>query len=386
MSLDVDLTEGRYDRQQLLTWWDQPRLAAANVLVVGGGALGNEQLKNLALLGVGHLTVVDFDVVSRSNLARCVLFRETDEGAPKAQVVAAAAAALNPNVTVSGLNADVRTLGLGMLSGFDVVLGGLDNREARLWVNAACRKLGIPWIDGAIEGLRGVVRTFLPDGACYECTLGEADRAILARRQSCALLSTADMLEGKVPTTATTSSVIAAVQVQEAVKMLTGRSDLLALRGQGMFFVGDTLESYVVDFGQDEFCLAHDRYGPLRPTPATPDLTLFGLLEQLPAAVVDDLGGLDAVDLEFDLILSAICPACAQVRLLRRRAAGLRPGDGQCSSCGAVCRLDSRASLSPEADVELMHRSLADLDLGDRDVVTLRGPAGRVHLDLLMSR
>lgn len=382
--MTLDLAEGRYDRQQLLTWWDQPRLAEANVLVVGGGALGNEQLKNLALLGVGHLTVIDFDTIARSNLARCVLFRESDEGAPKADVVAAAAGQLNPTIAVTAVNADIRTVGLGFIAGFDLVLGGLDNREARLWINAACRKLGIPWIDGAIEGLRGVARTFLPEGACYECTLGEADRAILARRQSCALLSTADMLEGKVPTTATTSSVIAAIQVQEAVKLLTGRADLLALRGQGMFFVGDTLDSYRVDYPEDEFCLAHDRYGPLRPTQAQPGESLVALVGQLPVGTIDNLGGLDAVDLEFDLILSASCPSCGVVRTLGRRAAALRPGDGECPSCGTVCRLDSRTSLSPVDDEVLMVRSLREIDLGDQDVITLRGPAGRVHLELRM--
>src|SRR3954464_10097083 len=111
--MTLDLEEGRYDRQQLLTWWDQPALADSRVLVVGAGAIGNELLKNLVLLGVGSITVMDLDVVARSNLARCVLFRGADEGQPKASVAAAAAGALNPDVDVAGIVADIRCQPLG---------------------------------------------------------------------------------------------------------------------------------------------------------------------------------------------------------------------------------------------------------------------------------
>ena len=62
--------EDRYARFRLIAWWDQQKLAAAKVLVVGAGALGNEVLKNLCLLGVGHVYVVDFDTIEESNLSR----------------------------------------------------------------------------------------------------------------------------------------------------------------------------------------------------------------------------------------------------------------------------------------------------------------------------
>jgi adenylyltransferase/sulfurtransferase len=314
-----------------------------------------------------------------------VFFREGDEGRQKAPVVASAAAELNSAVEIAALHADVRLLPLGFMADFDLVLGGLDNREARLWINGACRKLGIPWIDGAIEGLRGVVRTFLPDGPCYECTLGEADRALLARRQSCALLSADDIADGKTPTTATSSSIVAAVQTQEAVKLLTGRRDLLALSGQGWNFIGDTLETWLVDYPEDEFCLAHDRYGPLLPTPCASSEGLGDLLARLHAPVLASVGGLEAVDLEYDLVLAAECPACGAHRTLGRRLAALSRGDGECRACGAVAQLDARTSLSQTADAQLFSGPLAALDLGDRDVITLRGPAGRAHLDLRMS-
>ena len=81
--------EDRYSRLKLIGWWDQQRLASARVLVVGAGALGNEVLKNLALVGIGHITLIDFDTIENSNLSRSVLFRAADSGKPKATVAAA---------------------------------------------------------------------------------------------------------------------------------------------------------------------------------------------------------------------------------------------------------------------------------------------------------
>ena len=165
MTLAVSIADSRYHRQQLISWWDQDLLASANVLVVGAGALGNEILKNMALLGVGNFHVLDLDVIEGSNLARCVLFRSEDEGAYKAEVAAAAVMSMNPDVTAVGSVEDVKRLGLGFISAFDLVVAGLDNREARLWINQACRKLGISWVDArskAFVGWQGCSRQMVP--------------------------------------------------------------------------------------------------------------------------------------------------------------------------------------------------------------------------------
>src|SRR5262249_23038157 len=127
--------EDRYGRLRLIPWWRQERLAAARVLVVGAGALGNEVLKNLALLGVGTTRVIDLDDVEPSNLSRSVLFRASDGGRSKAEVAAERAREINPEVAVIPVQGDVITdLGLGHFADADVVIGCLDNREARLWV------------------------------------------------------------------------------------------------------------------------------------------------------------------------------------------------------------------------------------------------------------
>lgn len=125
--------EDRYSRLRLIAWWDQPKLASAKVLVIGAGALGNEVLKNLALVGVGTLYVVDCDLIEPTNLTRSILYRREDCGLPKAQIAARMMRQLNPDIVVHGIHGDVMAdIGLGLFRDVDLVIACLDNREARL--------------------------------------------------------------------------------------------------------------------------------------------------------------------------------------------------------------------------------------------------------------
>ena len=191
--------QDRNSRFQLIGWWDQSKIAAAKILVVGAGALGNEVLKNLALLGVGQIHVIDFDLIEHSNLSRSVLFRESDADQSKAEVAARAIQDLNPEVRVYPVHGNVITdLGLGLFREVDVVIGCLDNREARLWVNRSCWKVGTPWIDGGIQEINGVAKVFVPPhGSCYECTMTENDYRLMQLRYSCPLLTREQILSGQ---------------------------------------------------------------------------------------------------------------------------------------------------------------------------------------------
>ena len=249
--------DDRFARFRLIGWWDQERLARARVLVIGAGALGNEILKDLALLGVGQVFVADRDRIENSNLSRSILFRERDCGRPKAEVAAERAAEIYPGIRVRPFTGNVvYDLGQGIYRWADVILGGLDNREARVAINLAAARAGKVWIDGAIERLDGVARVFDPaTGPCYECTMGENDWKMLEARRSCALLSRGEMEQGKVPTTPTTASIIAGIQVQEAVKYLHG---LETIAGQGFVFDGTHHQSYLVSYTRKDDCPAHD--------------------------------------------------------------------------------------------------------------------------------
>jgi molybdopterin/thiamine biosynthesis adenylyltransferase len=329
----------RYHRQSLVTWWDQRRLADASVLVVGAGALGNELVKNLALMGVGRILVVDLDRVENSNLARCVFFRAEDEGRAKAEVLAARARELNPDTEIIPVVGDVRlTVGLAVFAAVDLVLGGLDNREARLFVNQACWKTDTPWVDGAIEGLMGVVRVFVPpDSACYECTLGERDHELIAQRRTCAMLTREQMLAGMTPTTATTASVVAGMQAGEAVKLLHAeRLGPPTLAGGGFQFVGLTHDSYTVRYTRREDCLSHDTYEPDRVVEVSHDIVFRELLARAQA----ELGAGAVLELEHEVVVGGSCQRCGHEATVRRPLDELHSGSGLCPSCESPWRLE----------------------------------------------
>lgn len=374
----IDLTESRYDRQERIWWWDQSRLATACVLVVGAGALGNEIVKNLCLVGVGRVDVVDMDTIEHSNLARCALFRESDEGRPKAEVLVEAAAAINPDVTLRAFVTPVQALGSGTLADYDLVIAGLDNREARLWVNGVCRLLGRYWVDGAIEGLQGLVRVFGPEGPCYECTLGDADHQAIGHRRSCALLSPGEIASGRTPTNATSASVVAALEVQEAIKVIVGRTDLVALVGRVWRMEGETMLTSVIGYQDDPDCFAHDRMerlvgGPDRFATLAEAVDQVARREGVRASVVY---------LREDLLVIDPCSACgAGGRIIGLRPM-LPPGSGRCAECDAdrpvrsqtAVALDDPLSATPW-DSWLWPRSeLVALGTGDGSVhVALEG-------------
>ncbi|MBW8747500.1 MAG: ThiF family adenylyltransferase, partial [Acidobacteria bacterium] len=256
LTLRTELEEDRFSRLRLIPWWDQAKIQSARVLVIGAGALGNEILKNLALLGFLNIVIVDLDSIETSNLSRSVLFRASDVGSAKADAAARGYRNLLPEANVLPLAANVmQDCGLGLFAWADLIIAGLDNREARLWINRAAWKVGRPWIDDAIEGINGVARVFLPNQPpCYECTLGETDWAILNRRMSCNLLLHEAQPQGRVPTTPTISSVIAGIQVQELVKVLHG---LPTLAGKGYVFEGLQHTSYVTQYTENPDCMSH---------------------------------------------------------------------------------------------------------------------------------
>jgi adenylyltransferase/sulfurtransferase len=371
--LAVEFEDDRYHRQSLITWWDQGRLSGASVLVVGAGALGNELTKNLALAGVGTIVVLDMDQVENSNLSRCVLFREGDEGADKATVVAGRAAELNSEVRVIPVVADARLAASpGLIAHFDVVLGGLDNREARLHLNQACWKAGTPWVDGAIEGLMGMMRVFVPpDSACYECTMNEEDHKLLAARKACSLLTRDQMLEGKVPTTATSASVVAGLQVQEAIKLLHRDSLAADFAGKGFAFNGLTHDSYVVTYGRREDCISHDTYDLAGGGVCGRERPLGELLEEARGA----LGATAVLDLEHELVRALACARCDRKTDVGRPLETLKDVDALCPDCGAERRLELTHVIEP-GDEWLLARSPADIGLWPFDVITARTEAG----------
>lgn len=249
-----------------LSWFKRHLVKQAQVMVVGCGALGNEVLKNLALFGVGHLVIVDFDEVEYSNLTRSVLFTHEDARMGRSKVDAAASRIreMNPEVKVTPIRGDIGwQVGLGVIRRMDVVVGCLDNRKARYLLNRLCMRAGVPWVDGGINGLEGVAKVFVPGKNCYACTLDPLAMKELSRSMSCASVIRRDIQEERVPTTPVVASVIGAVQAQEAMKLIhreeLEKGELTSLCGKMFYYEGQHLTSRLVGHGAwDDDCPVHE--------------------------------------------------------------------------------------------------------------------------------
>jgi len=322
-------TNERFSRFEKVEWWDQPRLRNARVLVVGAGALGNEVIKNFALLGIGHVAIADMDMIEISNLTRSPLFRESDAGKPKAECAARAARDLYPDIDARALVGNITAdLGLGWVRRADVVVGALDNREARVFINSVCARVGKPWIDGGIEVLQGVARGFHPPHtACYECTMSEVDWQVINKRRSCTMLARRALAHGGTPTTPTTASVIGAIQAQEVVKLLHG---LPALLGRGFVFEGATHSSYGVTYPLNPDCPWHEEVAPIDAINVRSDQPLGNVWREAERV----LGSVDALELGRELVSELECVSCGQRRAVMRGIDALTESDAVCDSCG----------------------------------------------------
>ncbi len=373
-----DTAGDRYATFQFISWWEQARLREATAMVVGAGALGNEVLKNLALMGLGRIFIVDFDLVEQGNLSRAVLFRAGDAGRSKAEAAADAVKALNPDVQVQALHGDVNTdLGLGVFRRMDVIIGGLDNREARLALNRCAYRLNMPWVDGAIQELLGIARVFWPGrGACYECTLTPADWEAIKLRYSCTLLARERLLQGKVPTTPTVSSIIGAVQSQEALKILHGME---VEAGRAFIFNGLTNHTYTVRYPRRDGCLVHeDAFEEIQELPETGAETTT--LEHMLAIARQRLGPGARLELDYELVTAFSCPSCGNQEAVFEPMLRLDGQRARCPDCG-----EQRHGVTTHAIVgsePFLDRTLAQVGVPPSHIVTARSGRQFAHFEL----
>ncbi|KAA1426944.1 adenylyltransferase/sulfurtransferase MoeZ [Nocardioides antri] len=219
----------------------QKRLKNAKVLVIGAGGLGSPALMYLAAAGVGTLGIVEFDEVDESNLQRQIIHGQSDIGRPKADSAKDSVAEINPyvNVIVHPERLDNDNV-FEIFKGYDLIVDGTDNFATRYLVNDAAYFLGIPYVWGSIYRFDGQASVFAPrlrrkedagfdsvaDAPCYRCLYPEPPPPGMV--PSCA--------EGGVLGVLCAS--IGSIQVNEAIKMLTGVGDPLV----GKLMIYDALE------------------------------------------------------------------------------------------------------------------------------------------------
>ena len=328
--------EGLFDRQERIAWWRQDIVRAARILVVGAGAIGNETLKNLVLLGFDRILVLDFDVIAPSNLSRTLLFRRADQNKRKAPTAAqhAREMALVDAARIHYRDADVVwDVGSGVFRRVDLVLGCLDNVEARLAVNRSCWLANTPWIDAGIHGLSGHVSVYVPPAtACYACNLTKQQRAAARHRYSCDDFKRQAIAQDAVPTVQVASALASAIQVQEAVKLLCQSS---TGTGHRILFQGERNEFDLIALTRNPACLAHVSHPAVTSLPLKSSCGLAEFLKYVsrpeasgPGAVLDFSG-------DRTFVLSGACRVCHRHVDYRRPMFRIDEAETTCADCRA---------------------------------------------------
>jgi sulfur-carrier protein adenylyltransferase/sulfurtransferase len=198
----------------------QLKLKRARVLMIGTGGLGAPLGLYLAAAGVGHLGLVDFDVVDSSNLQRQVTFTTQDVGKPKSEAAKARLSALNPAIEIEAYETRLTSdNALELFRDYDIIVDGTDNFPTRFLVNDACVLLGKPNVYGSIFRFEGQATVFgYPDGPCYRCLYPEPPPPGLV--PSCAEGGVLGVLPG----------IVGSIQAMETIKLILGAGDPLVGR------------------------------------------------------------------------------------------------------------------------------------------------------------
>lgn len=323
------------DRYKRITelGWRRDVLQKATVMVVGAGALGNEVLKNLALLGIGNILVVDMDTIEDHNLTRTVLFRNEDIGKYKAEVAAKRVNEIDENVNMRPFVSSVQSVfGMGVYKDCDIVFGCLDNIQARIDLNRYCYQTNTLYIDAGLRKLDGDVKIF-GDGfdVCLDCILTQRMRNEAWQRYSCLKLRTR-AIGVTIPTAPTIASIMAGFQVQIGMKYLHDAQIPIGSRISVLGYIDDI---NTTKLNRNEACPTHNLYEPIdtkqiRKLPhCSSELTVSGLLD----IAKEELGETASIELDYDLITHFECKQHKYQKNLFRRRGYVYADEVECPYC-----------------------------------------------------
>jgi adenylyltransferase/sulfurtransferase len=387
--------ETPYDRTKLISWWEQDIVDTSSVLVVGAGAIGNETLKNLALLGVGKIFICDMDTISISNLSRTVLFGSDDVGKEKATLAAERVIQMsnNKNCKVDYFVGDITTgLGHGVFRRFDIVLGCLDNMLTRVNVNRRCCLLQKPLLDAGIWelGLSLSVHHY-PYSSCLQCGMDSKDIENERRiRYACDNFKKRDIHERHAPTTLVSTAIVGALQVQEAIKVLHNlnkdklerdgkKLDITVQYGKKYYYQGLNHLFEQMTVPTKDTCDAHFSFDEVVESPLSADMYLCDALDSL-----KDLLGYDCIIDTYPeswFVIRTRCVSCHNWIDTYKAKGDLYQEDLLCDECSKYS--GESLGYTPESEnidvfgrkdmlKRLMNFTLRDLGIPPLHIITVR--------------
>ncbi len=214
----------------------QKKLKNARVAIAGAGGLGSAAGIYLAAAGIGHITIIDDDVVELSNMNRQILHTTADVGRSKVSSAEEKLSAINPDIKVRGINERITGENAGkLLGGMDAVVDCLDNFDTRYVLNDASISMGIPLFHGACRGMGGQSTVVIPgETACLRCIFPRAPPP-----EKTAVMGAA-------------AGTIGTIQATEVIKFISGMENLLA--GKLLIYDGQFLEYELIEVERNASC------------------------------------------------------------------------------------------------------------------------------------
>jgi adenylyltransferase/sulfurtransferase len=350
-------------------------LAAMRFVVVGAGALGNEVVKNLGLLGAGSVTVIDPDHVELSNLSRSVFFRANDCGRPKAETICLALTSVFPDTRWEFRNCEISDVGFGELAGADLILTCVDSDLARVEAAWISLRLDIPMADAGLGGPdygRGRVSFFAGrSSACFCCKLSPRRRRdLLALALSTGHSCWAQAETTQVSSTPTMAAITGALQLDFGLRCLTefrsgGTQDVKSSTVEITLDSNARLRRFVTSISSGcPFHIASKQESV--PLPHS----------QASARELLDDHGAHAVDLDWPICLAARCLDCGSDWQPMKRVAWLRRR-GICPHCGSHRILENQSVASLDRNSAWAESPLMDLGLPEHHLYAVRSAIAR---------
>ncbi|MFL6211937.1 MAG: HesA/MoeB/ThiF family protein [Pyrinomonadaceae bacterium] len=374
-----DPTRDRYHALALSSVWELEKIRNAQALVIGAGALGNEVSKNLVMLGVRRIIILDRDTVEVANLSRSIFFRESDHGRPKSEILKERLREFNPDVDVIAVNGDLNeALGIGLVRRMDMIFSCLDNRLARRTINRMCQKVSKPWVDGSMENLLGDVTVYLPnEGPCYECGLTLADKEVIAKAVSCRGIALQNLSLGKVPTVSTMGSIIAALQVQEAIKLLHDAPSG-SLGGKRLVVNCEINDFYRTVGDRKDDCPGHFRYGDITEVAEWQSDTVSP--QEILGRFEVDSGNTGHIRLGREIVIALYCAVCNTEEALGEPLNVLKMERTLCPTCGEMREVKTTNVV--RGTEPYANKPLAQLGLPLLDIIEVRGRSGSAWYEI----
>lgn len=324
-------TNNYFDRQEKVVGKEVgDKIKGTKIMVVGAGAGGNEVLKNLALMGFGNFTIVDFDPIEDSNLSRTTLFSKSDIGKSKAEIAATALQqiSLHESPNIQGINAKIQEVGKQVFLNNDMVICCVDTMDARAYINDWCVRLQKPFFEMGFEKFTVQISFFpneKPTDACLREVIGFGD--FTGTRQSCSKLKMVDTKLAHIPTIQVAAALAGVFVATEIILFLKGES---RLKSKVLQYSADYHRILEIDYPQSEKCHLHEVVNYQFYETALKNTNTFSdLLTELKGKFNSDF----YINWNEEFIYSMECENCFKIMNIKKFKAEIYDNERWCADC-----------------------------------------------------